>query len=456
MAESDPNRKGLPDYVKKEFYEYLGCGVLAKGFLRLQCESCKHERLLPFSCHGRGFCPSCGGRRMSELAAFLVDEVISHVPIRQIVLSFPFPIRFWCAKNPKLQSKLLTVTIRAITALYRKKAKRMGYTGKLEVALVTVIQRFGGSINLNPHFHMLWVDGVYDVSKDEAIFQATFPPTDEEIRSLTETLSKRILKHLKKKGYPVDDESDAAHNDNDETFFDVQAASVSSTIALGERRGQKVRKLGLTQPGNFEGARIDGERCASYRGFSLHANVSTKAHEREKLEHLVRYIARPPVAMDRLHLRPDGLITYKLKKKYKDGTERLLFSPMELLEKLSAIVPKPRTHVTRYHGLFAPHSKHRNKIVKGKLIAKKVKEDTEEELPERPEKTKAKMSWAKLMNRVFKRDVTECHFCRGKVKVVSAILEQAVIEKILTHLDLPAVAPDIKPARPPPQEEFVF
>jgi len=455
LAESDPNRKGLPEYVKKEFYDYLGCGILANGFLRLQCESCKHERLLPFSCKGRGFCPSCGGRRMSELAAFLVDEVIAHVPIRQIVLSFPFPIRFWIAKNPKLQSKLLTTTIRAIRALYLKKAKKMGYANKCEIALVTVIQRFGGSINLNPHFHMLWVDGVYDVSTDEAKFQEAIPPTDEEIRSLTETLSKRILKYLKKKGYPIDDERDNTHDDNDETFFDVQAASVSSTIALGERSGQKVRRLGLVTPGNFEGARIDGERCASYKGFSLHANVSTKAFEREKLERLVRYIARPPVAMDRLHQRPDGLITYRLKKKYKDGTERLLFSPLELLEKLSAIVPKPRTHVTRYHGLFAPNSKHRSKIVKGKVNEKKkVKADTDSELPERPEKTKSKMSWAKLLNRVFKRDVTECHFCRGKVKVVSAILEEVVIERILTHLELPATIPDIKPARPPPQEEF--
>jgi len=391
---------------------------------------------------------------MSELAAFLVDEVISHVPVRQIVLSFPFPIRFWIAKNPRLQSKLLTITIRAIRALYLRKAKKMGFTNKSEIALVTVIQRFGGSINLNPHFHMLWVDGVCDVSSEEAEFQPTFPPTDEEIRNLTETIAKRILKYLKKKGYPVDDESHD-NEDSDETFFEVQAASVSSTIAMGERRGQKVRRLGIVTPGNFEGARIDGERCASYKGFSLHANVSTKAHEREKLEHLVRYIARPPVAMDRLTQRQDGLITYRLKKKYKDGTERLLFSPMELMEKLSAIVPKPRTHVTRYHGLFAPHSKHRNKIVKGKVNEKKkAKADTEEEHALTPEKTKSKMSWAKLMNRVFKRDVTECHFCRGKVKVVSTILEQAVIERILTHLELPATLPDIKPARPPPQEEF--
>ena len=203
MAETDPNRKGLPEYVKREFYEYLRCGILANGFLRLQCTSCRHERLVAFSCKGRGFCPSCGGRRMCELAAFLVDEVFPHVPIRQVVLSFPFPIRFWIAKNPRLQSDILTITIRAVSGLLRKKAKTNGLKRKLEYAVVTVIQRFGGSINLNPHLHMLWVDGLYDVSGEKPEFHELPPPTDEEIRTLVETLSGRILRSLKRKGYPV-------------------------------------------------------------------------------------------------------------------------------------------------------------------------------------------------------------------------------------------------------------
>ena len=103
MAKTAPNRKGLPEYVKREFYEYLRCGILANGFLRVQCTECKDERLVAFSCKGRGFCPSCGGRRMCELAAFLVDEVSPHVPIRQVVLSFPFPIQ---KRNSLVKSKL--------------------------------------------------------------------------------------------------------------------------------------------------------------------------------------------------------------------------------------------------------------------------------------------------------------------------------------------------------------
>ena len=112
---------------------------------------------------------------------------------------------------------------------------------------------------------------------------------------------------------------------------------MQSLIAIGERRGKKVRRIGVAETGNFEGAILEGERCATHRGFSLHGNVSCEAHEREKLEHMVRYIARPPVAMDRLAQRADGLISYRMKKKYRDGTEMLLFSPLELIEKLAAI-----------------------------------------------------------------------------------------------------------------------
>ena len=81
---------GLPEFVKKEFDGFLKCGVLAHGFLRVQCISCKHEKLVAFSCKKRGFCPSCGARRMAETAAHLTDKVFPKKPMRQWVLTFPF------------------------------------------------------------------------------------------------------------------------------------------------------------------------------------------------------------------------------------------------------------------------------------------------------------------------------------------------------------------------------
>ena len=82
---------GLPEFVTREFREFLTGGVLAHGVARLRSEACALERFVPFSCKGRGVCPSCGGRRMTERAAHWVDEVLPWVPVRQWVLTIRTP-----------------------------------------------------------------------------------------------------------------------------------------------------------------------------------------------------------------------------------------------------------------------------------------------------------------------------------------------------------------------------
>lgn len=79
---ADPDARGLPAYVQREFYDYVQCGVLAHGFVRLGCDTCHEELLLAFSCKRRGFCPSCAGRRMAQTAAHLVEQVLPWVPTR--------------------------------------------------------------------------------------------------------------------------------------------------------------------------------------------------------------------------------------------------------------------------------------------------------------------------------------------------------------------------------------
>ncbi len=70
---------GLPAFVKDEFEAFLQCGILAHGFLRVRCPECADEKLVAFSCKRRGFCPSCGARRMAQSAAHLVNQVIPNV-----------------------------------------------------------------------------------------------------------------------------------------------------------------------------------------------------------------------------------------------------------------------------------------------------------------------------------------------------------------------------------------
>ena len=113
---------GLPEFVKDEFEAFLECGILAHGFLRVRCADCAHEKLVAFSCKRRGFCPSCGARRMAESAAHLVDEVILRVPVRQWVLSFPIPLRILFAAHPELLAPVLRIIHRVIAGFLLKQA----------------------------------------------------------------------------------------------------------------------------------------------------------------------------------------------------------------------------------------------------------------------------------------------------------------------------------------------
>jgi ribosomal protein S27E len=97
--------RSLPRHVQREFEDYLKCGRLEHGFLRVRCDACHAERFVAFSCKRRGFCPSCGTRRMIDSAALLVEEVLPEVPVRQWVLSVPFALRYLFARNP-LQTDL--------------------------------------------------------------------------------------------------------------------------------------------------------------------------------------------------------------------------------------------------------------------------------------------------------------------------------------------------------------
>ena len=119
----------LPDYVSREFEDYLKCGRLEHGFLRVRCESCHHEKLVAFSCKRRGFCPSCGARRMADSAAYLVDEVLPKRPIRQWVLSVPFPLRYLFATNPQVMSRVLTIVHRVISTFLIKRSGRTVKSG---------------------------------------------------------------------------------------------------------------------------------------------------------------------------------------------------------------------------------------------------------------------------------------------------------------------------------------
>lgn len=169
-------------------------------------------------------------------------------------------------------------------------------------------------------------------------------------------------------------------------------------------------------------------------GFSLHAGVAARAQERRKLERLCRYISRPAVSEKRLSLTPNGNIRYQLKTPYRDGTTHVIFEPLDFIARLAALVPKPRVNLTRFHGVFAPNSKHRASVTpaeRGKGNKPKAVDDLQERTPA---ERRASMSWAQRLKRVFNIDIETCRECGGAVKVIACIEDPVVIKQILDHL----------------------
>jgi len=138
-------------------------------------------------------------------------------------------------------------------------------------------------------------------------------------------------------------------------------SSITCLIATGPREGQKVFTLQTLS------AEPDAPRreVTESSGFSLHAGIAANAPQRDKVERLARYISRPPVATERLSLTQGGNVRYALKTPYRDGTTHVIFEPEDFIARLAALVPKPRVHLTRYHGAFAPASPDRARIVPG-------------------------------------------------------------------------------------------
>jgi hypothetical protein len=326
----------LPRFIKDEFDAFLECVILAHGFLRLRCGECGHDKLQALSCKRRGFCPSCGARRMSQTAAHLVDHVIPHVPVRQWVLSLPIPLRVLLAAQPELVTPVLQVVQRVITRHLLDAAELPADEG--QGGAVTLIQRFGSAGNLNIHLHCLVLDGVYRCGADGVPeFVEAGSPTDDEVRALLQTLIARLMKMLTRRGVLVEDlgQTYPAEPDADgeeaRTLRPLQAAAVTYRIAFGPRAGQKVLTLRGAMP------REDAARqplCADIDGFSLHAAVRVEAHDRKRLEQLCRYTTRPALSDERVQLNAAGQV--ELKTPWRDGTTQLVMSPLEFMQRLAA------------------------------------------------------------------------------------------------------------------------
>ena len=190
---------------------------------------------------------------------------------------------------------------------------------------------------------------------------------------------------------------------------------------------------------------VDGEFALVW-ALSLHAKVEVEAHDRERLERLCRYVARPPIATQRLCLDERERVLYGLRRHWKDGTKAVVFEPLTFLARLAALVPPPRAHQMTYHGVLAPAAEWRELIVPNAPSAGRAPSAF----------TGRYTSWAELSKRVFAIDALVCPHCGGKRKLIALIQDALVARKILEHPGLDAQPPRLAPARSPPKLAFAW
>jgi len=448
----------VPGYVENELRGYLECGILCFGFARAVCTTCRTGFVVAFSCKGRGVCPSCNGRHMAQTAAHLADHVIPPVPVRQWVISVPKRLRGMLADRPRAIAALTKIFLTEIeqhllAASGGPPDAEMPRASRPRLGGISFLHRFGSALNHHVHLHACVTDGVFVPAADHAGCDA--PPT----------------------------------------FLPARPITPSDLAALTERVRRRVIRW-------FRLARLlDAEAAADMlawenSGFSVDASVRITLLDRDvpsyfrSLEHLLRYCARPPFALERLSVirGPDGRIArirYVLprhkaanwvgrgrgRKSTRPGTNGVVeLTPFEFLDRLADLVPPPRKHRHRYHGVFAPNHKLRPAVTALAIgnIGKRGQAATgghavggavggqptgccDTQAKPRSHDT-SRIAWAKLMARVGEEFPLLCPACGGDIRLIAFITEPGPIRKILTHLREPLEPPPVSPARGPPTD----
>jgi hypothetical protein len=341
--------------------------------------------------------------------------------VRQWVLTLPRRLRFALARESALATKIIGVWVRALESFHRRRARSDGFRATRGGA-ATFAQRFGSALNMNFHLHTIRPDGVFAMpapDEERASFIELPPPAHAEVEALLARVVVRVLRCVEKHFAGRADE--LAHDVMDLLASDSLRGAASSR-ASSHRRAS----------GRFE---------AFLDGFSLHCGVHLHANDRQGIERLCRYGARGPLTLGRLTKDGDDKYRYRMKRTVA-GKDELLLTGVELIEKLAVLIPPPRIHVVRFHGVFAPNCKLRSRVVP-RRPAPHVPGDDEKEVSSLLQRPRAdatyRLEWASLIQRVFAADVLECGRCHGRMRVLAVIQEPAVVEKILGHLGLPAV-----------------
>ena len=222
---------------------------------------------------------------------------------------------------------------------------------------VAVVQRTSSDLKLNPHLHVVLLDGVFTEQGDAVLFHALPRLTTREVADVLERAVRRITRYLTRRGLLAEEGAALAEGDDDAGVLEASAVAGTTPPAGPEiRRGRPLSWMP-------EVASFEKPLCVAQDGFTLHAATRAGAMDPKGREALLKYVLRPPISQEHVVPGPDGLVRIALKRPFRDGTVAVDMDPLSLLSRLAASVPAPHFHTVRYLGVLAPASKLRSRIV---------------------------------------------------------------------------------------------
>jgi hypothetical protein len=248
---------------------------------------------------------------MCATAANPVECVLPEVDLRQWVLTFPFGWRLRLGQDGALLGTLTRLFVQTVQAFYAARAAASGVSGA-KTGAVTVVQRTSSDLRLNPHLHVVFLDGTYHGEGGELAWEDLGRLATREVGEVLERAVRRIDKHLRRHGLLDSSDPDAEHEGAEDK---LAASAVTGQVPPAGpqwQRGLSQRRAALLG--------YDKLPCASLDGFTLHAATRAGALQLAGREALLRYVLRPPLVQQRLERGAGDLVRITLKRAYADGT----------------------------------------------------------------------------------------------------------------------------------------
>jgi hypothetical protein len=243
----------------------------------------------------------------APVTAHLAEQVFPRLAVRQWVLSVPKRLRYHLEHDPAIETLALRIFLSVVEQALCRACPGAGSDSR--IGAVAFIHRCGALRNRHEHFHCIVIEGVFEAdASGGATFHESGAPDQKLLDEVQAKVRRRLLRALAWRG--------------------VLEPEDAETMASWEHGG----------------------------GFSLDAGVRIEAADRQGLERLLRYCARPAFALERLREIDAEHLVYESVKPGPGGGVSLMLTPRERFERLAALIPPPRRHRHRYYGALAPNA----------------------------------------------------------------------------------------------------